>query len=40
MNKERLYEKLNDYKCASARLHEATEIQIEYDKLEAEIESI
>jgi nucleotidyltransferase substrate binding protein (TIGR01987 family) len=31
MNKERLYEKLNDYKRASARLNEATKIQIESD---------
>jgi nucleotidyltransferase substrate binding protein (TIGR01987 family) len=31
MNKERLFEKLNDYKRASARLNEATKIQIEDD---------
>jgi|SRR4051812_40371881 nucleotidyltransferase substrate binding protein (TIGR01987 family) len=31
MNKERLYEKLNDYKRATSRLKEATEIQIEAD---------
>jgi len=31
MNKERLYEKLNDYKRATSRLKEATEIQIETD---------
>ncbi|QKE76016.1 nucleotidyltransferase (plasmid) [Arthrobacter citreus] len=31
MNKERLYEKLNDYKRASARLNEATKIQLEDD---------
>ncbi|MCQ6275926.1 nucleotidyltransferase substrate binding protein [Bacillus sp. V3B] len=31
MNKERLYEKLNDYKRASTRLNEATKIQIESD---------
>lgn len=31
MNKERLYEKLNDYKRASARLNEATKIQLESD---------
>ncbi|UOR10638.1 HI0074 family nucleotidyltransferase substrate-binding subunit [Halobacillus amylolyticus] len=29
--KERLYEKLNDYKRARARLHEATQIQLEDD---------
>ena len=31
MNKERLYEKLNDYKRAMSRLNEATKIQIEAD---------
>jgi nucleotidyltransferase substrate binding protein (TIGR01987 family) len=31
MNKERLFEKLNDYKRASARLNEATKLQIEDD---------
>lgn len=31
MNKERLYEKLNDYKRASSRLHEATKIQLDDD---------
>jgi nucleotidyltransferase substrate binding protein (TIGR01987 family) len=31
MNKERLYEKLNDYKRATSRLKEATEIQIVAD---------
>jgi len=31
MNKERLYEKLNDYKRATSRLKEATEIQLETD---------
>lgn len=31
MNKERLFEKLNDYKRACARLNEATKIQIEND---------
>lgn len=31
MNKERLFEKLNDYKRASTRLDEATKIQIKED---------
>jgi nucleotidyltransferase substrate binding protein (TIGR01987 family) len=31
MNKERLFEKLNDYKRATSRLKEATEIQLESD---------
>lgn len=31
MNKERLYEKLNDYKRATQRLKEATEIQLKDD---------
>ncbi|MBZ5751341.1 nucleotidyltransferase substrate binding protein [Metabacillus rhizolycopersici] len=31
MNKERFYEKLNDYKRASTRLNEATKIQLEAD---------
>jgi nucleotidyltransferase substrate binding protein (TIGR01987 family) len=31
MNKERLYEKLNDYKRATSRLKEGTEIQLEND---------
>lgn len=31
MNKERLFEKLNDYKRATARLNEATKIQIDDD---------
>ena len=31
MNKERLYEKLNDYKRATSRLNEATKIQLEAD---------
>lgn len=31
MNKGRLFEKLNDYKRASARLNEATKIEIEDD---------
>lgn len=31
MNKARLYEKLNDYKRASARLNDSTKIQIEHD---------
>ncbi|WP_100011804.1 nucleotidyltransferase substrate binding protein [Lentibacillus sediminis] len=31
MNKERLYEKLGDYKRASNKLDEATKIQLDYD---------
>lgn len=31
MNRERLYEKLSDYKRASSRLNESTKIQIEND---------
>lgn len=31
MNKERLYEKLNDYNRASSRLNEATKLEIEDD---------
>jgi nucleotidyltransferase substrate binding protein (TIGR01987 family) len=31
MNKERIFEKLSDYKRATARLNEATKIQIEND---------
>ena len=31
MNKEKLFEKLNDYKRATARLNIATKIQIEND---------
>jgi nucleotidyltransferase substrate binding protein (TIGR01987 family) len=31
LNKERLFEKLNDYKRATARLNEASKIQIEND---------